>query len=524
MIYQNPSSIRVLIDHMCREKVKNDTWYLRLKQITRFALITQPEEEWEECFSCLAKYNWDGIRPIIHVRSVDELRKLLPIVTSGFFALNIAKSRNPSLELSSAIELGLLRRVSDLCLVDSKLDSHEIKNLMSSPDISNLYRLKVYGYRPFEVDTIKSIADSRHLPNLKHLDLSGKHMGDQGVAHICRSSLASNLESLNIGSNEISDQGMIYLAQTKWTNIKKLNLEYNPFTEVGLKNLAQNKHDSKLRSLLISTNRNFGDGVLTHALQQGPFFTKIENLSLAQCELGAMDLKQIATGETFKNLARFTSSSNAFSESEFTAFARTDRARNLNSIKTEYEAVNSNAVSALMSKVPSCNESLVKLSVKCCRVKNLCSKLSPSITDLTLDSNKLGPDGVKSVACAIKDSSLESLSLVDVRMDANSVIVLLENLPKTLTKLNLNRNYIGDDLTAALSQWDGLNQLEHLGLESSLLSDNALVELIESDKLHKLTSIDLSGTQNFNADTLNMVKEACRNLQRIIVPIELAYG
>lgn len=111
------------------------------------------------------------------------------------------------------------------------------------------------------------------------LNLSGKKIGDKGLAVLLRQEFLKDLRKMDLRYNEISPAGAKMLANTlTFKKLKTLILKHNFFSDEGAIALAQSKSFPKLENLQLGWNEVRDSGAL--ALAESQNFPELKKLDL----------------------------------------------------------------------------------------------------------------------------------------------------------------------------------------------------------------------------------------------------
>ena len=115
--------------------------------------------------------------------------------------------------------------------------------------------------------------------NGKTLNLSGKKIGDKGVALLLAHDVLKKVTKLDLRYNEISEKGARLLAESKnLTQIRKLELKHNYLLDAGAVALAGSRGFPKMQKLSLGWNEIRDQGALAFARSQS--FPKLKALDL----------------------------------------------------------------------------------------------------------------------------------------------------------------------------------------------------------------------------------------------------
>ncbi|TDJ61424.1 MAG: hypothetical protein E2O41_00555 [Nitrospina sp.] len=131
-------------------------------------------------------------------------------------------------------------------------------------------------YSKLDYDKIFEAGLSR---NGQRLNLSGKKIGDKGVALLLSHEVLKKVTALDLRYNEISEKGARLLAESQnLTQLKKLELKHNYLLDAGAVLLAGSKGFPKLQKLSVGWNEIRDEGALAFARSQN--FPKLKILDI----------------------------------------------------------------------------------------------------------------------------------------------------------------------------------------------------------------------------------------------------
>ncbi|KAI4875966.1 hypothetical protein NFI96_022099, partial [Prochilodus magdalenae] len=401
------------------------------------------------------------------------------ITDEGCAALFKALKSNPSLlrELnlnnnkpgdSGVKELSNLLGDPDCKLEKLQLDSCNItdegcttlfKALQSNP--SHLRELNLNINKPGN-SGVKELSDLLQDPHckLEKLLLEGCIITDEGCAALFKAlkSKPSQLRELNLNNNKPGDLGVTELSdllKSSDCKLEKLLLESCCITDEGFAVLlkALKSNPSLLRELNLNYNNPEDSGVkeLSDLLKNSN--CKLEKLHLSGCSI---------TGEGCAALFKALKSNSS---------------SHLTELNMNYNKPGQPGVKKLSELLEDSHCKLEKLQLERCSitdegctslVKALKSNKSSNLTELNLNYNNPGDEGVKRLSDLLKSSQckLESLQLCycSITDDGCSALAsaLKSNPTSQLRELNLNNNKPGDSGVRELS---GLLEDPHCKLE-----------------------------------------------------------
>jgi uncharacterized protein (TIGR02996 family) len=120
---------------------------------------------------------------------------------------------------------------------------YPLEILAGNPTFQNLTHLLLYPHalEPgdegayIDLDAVRALAQSKHLPKLTHLQLRLSDMGDEGVEVLVRSGLLGRLKMLDLMHGRITDEGAHALAACPGIGqLEQLEISHNRLTNAGI--------------------------------------------------------------------------------------------------------------------------------------------------------------------------------------------------------------------------------------------------------------------------------------------------
>jgi len=134
--------------------------------------------------------------------------------------------------------------------------------------------------------------------------------------------------------------------------------------------------------------------------------------------------------------------------------------------------------------------SLSECSLKDAAIRALAPSLSSSLKQLCLESNCIGPDGVKALAESLRNSHITHLNLGNNYVGDIGAQALAKSLPQTLTELDLSHNEIGDIGAQAIALSRAVN-LAHITFRYNDIGDVGACALAKNMG-ERLVGLDLA--------------------------------
>jgi eukaryotic-like serine/threonine-protein kinase len=134
------------------------------------------------------------------------------------------------------------------------------------------------------------------------LDLTNKHIGDEGVLKLTASPRLGRVSLLVLSGNGITDKGAVAIAESPHVaNLTKLVLWENHITDAGAVALAQSPFLANLTTLDLGSNKLGDEGV--KALAGSPFLGNLTALILVSNHIGEAGARALASSLYLTNLA-----------------------------------------------------------------------------------------------------------------------------------------------------------------------------------------------------------------------------
>jgi uncharacterized protein (TIGR02996 family) len=252
-----------------------------------------------------------------------------------------------------------------------------------------------------------ALMESPLLSRIRELDLINCSLGNGGPVLIARARQLARLEVLDLGFNDITDQ--------------------------GLRTLADISHLVNLRELSLNDNRQIGTpGV--RALADSPHFAQLRRLDLSGNGLSETALKVLINGESLKQLDSLALEGNNIGDGGVEALARSDLLRRI------------------LARSPALN--LGRNNIGPLGAQALAeSPLLEAVETLNLDINAIGDAGLRSLAQSPYLVRLLQLNVSENRIgDAGVLALARSDRPRTLTFIDLTRNFVTSDSIRALDE------------------------------------------------------------------------
>jgi len=155
-------------------------------------------------------------------------------------------------------------------------------------------------------------------PFLENLNLSKTNLSLQGVEAILDLSKWEQLKSLDVSQNELFDEGLSTLALVDWPLLESLNLSQVECSPKGVEALVNQSKWSQFKHLDISNNEIFDEGVAVLTLAEWPL---LEELNLKNTKITQKGLEILVHQIKLEKLKKLDISENIISDEGFKILA-----------------------------------------------------------------------------------------------------------------------------------------------------------------------------------------------------------
>lgn len=294
-------------------------------------------------------------------------------------------------------------------------DQFDFPGIFALPHLEQVGTLDMHSAR-VSLETLKALANSSTLKNLKQLNVSSNSLGKDGATVLASSSGLPQLADLDLSSCSLDDAAVSALASWKrLAKLTRLNLGYNSFTREGLRDLFAPGQLTELKELILNGNElgPEGAGVLASATQ----LQNLAELDLESTGLGRPGLQTLANASQFASV----------------------KVLNLSSNEIDAEGLKSVLNSPLFSKVEALTLSDNPLGDAGLEALSRWPGLS-HVKTLVIRSSSVTAVGIRALASSPHVSALEELDLSGSAAGVNGARAIVAS--ETLTKLkSLKLNY-----------------------------------------------------------------------------------
>ncbi|XP_072133528.1 uncharacterized protein [Mobula birostris] len=428
------------------------------------------------------------------------------------------------------------RSLKELSLNDNKLGDSGVKLLSAALRDSecNIQKLCLWNVGLTDSGAGDLNAALGGNPSLTVLNLNNNKLEDSGVKLVSAALKKSRckLQELRLRNVGLTDSGAKDLASTLRTNrsLMELNLNDNKLGDSGVKlvSAALKKAKCKIQKLWLRDVGLTDSGAkdLASALSSNPSLTE---LNLGANKLGDSGVKLVSAA--LKNseckiqklwlydVGLTDSGAKDLNSTLSTNQSLTELSLNDNKLGDSGVKLVSEALKLSECKIQKL--SLRNVGLTDSGVEDLLSALrtNPSLTELNLSGNKLGDSGVKLVSEALRNSEckIQKLCLYDVGLTDSGAKDLASTLStnRSLTELNLNDNELGDSGVKLVSEAlrNSKCEIQKLWLRDVGLTDSGAEDLASALRTNpSLTELNL-GANKLGDSGMKLVSAALRNTE-----------
>ncbi|XP_072133413.1 uncharacterized protein [Mobula birostris] len=428
------------------------------------------------------------------------------------------------------------RSLKELSLNDNKLGDSGVKLLSAALRDSecNIQKLCLWNVGLTDSGAGDLNAALGGNPSLTVLNLNNNKLEDSGVKLVSAALKKSRckLQELQLRNVGLTDSGAKDLASTLRTNrsLMELNLNDNKLGDSGVKlvSAALKKAKCKIQKLWLRDVGLTDSGAkdLASALSSNPSLTE---LNLGANKLGDSGVKLVSAA--LKNseckiqklwlydVGLTDSGAKDLNSTLSTNQSLTELSLNDNKLGDSGVKLVSEALKISECKIQKL--SLRNVGLTDSGVEDLLSALrtNPSLTELNLSGNKLGDSGVKLVSEALRNSEckIQKLCLYDVGLTDSGAKDLASTLStnRSLTELNLNDNELGDSGVKLVSEAlrNSKCEIQKLWLRDVGLTDSGAEDLASALRTNpSLTELNL-GANKLGDSGMKLVSAALRNTE-----------
>ena len=318
---------------------------------------------------------------------------------------------------------------------------------------------------------VESLAGAKHLVSLRKLNFSRFGSGyvedpfvtDAGVEVLAAAgSPFVNLTKLRLGGNQLGDAAVrALLASTSLTKLEKVEFRY---CELSPAAFAPSTGSARWKSLDVAGVRFPADAF--RAMVALPQLSQLAQLRANRADLDADDMQALAEASCVSELRELYLSDNGFASAGAQSLAGGNWT-NLHTLDLRDDKIGPSGVVALTAGT------------------------FPVMTDLCLDANEVGTIGAKAIADAPWAGSLRRLRLKGTKLDSDDVKSLAASPGlRNLTELSLESNAPGIEGVKAIAAAD-MPELTDLNLNDTLVQNESLKALTAASFFGNLLELGL---------------------------------
>lgn len=409
---------------------------------------------------------WPRLESLSIAAAIDEglLRLLSSVDAPRLKSFRIKGGFHDPMDLSSVekfARLPWLRELESLSLAAVWTDKEmltllraatfQLKSLELHGE-ANRGRMTIINDRKLGVLSFRAWAGSGALQNLENLSIRYQRIGDE-LVDVVRSAKSGKLRGLELLDVDLTDEGAEALAASpEIAGLTDLNLQGNLLTARGIRALARSPYLTRLRSLRIGgcffnpyydehPMMEHGDSAIGELLAS-PLLGRLCALSIVNARVGTPGISDLVSSKQLQHLRRLDLSFTPFGLERSDVLSRVDLPK------------------------------LESLRLACCRLENqaivtLVQGKLPSIRELDLSYNSIGPDGARALAAWKEMSRLRSLNLHDNCIGSAGLTALARRPGKgQLVALDVEQDC-----------WNSRQQLFGLEAASAVATSDALARL-----------------------------------------------
>lgn len=336
-----------------------------------------------------------------------------------------------------------LQNIRKLTFYNTSLRTVEAEQLASSPYLGNLRELDLG-----DINTTigprgaYAIARAKSLKQLRKLDIGNHAISDDGARQLIHAKCLATLTDISMWNNDLTDSTLFSLSQASHLKLTSLDLMDNFLSGSGLAAL-DGKHLSSLEYLSVSANSIGHDGAVN--LARIPFAENLRNLFAGEC---AMDDKALAVllSAEWPQLTELNLWDNGFGSHAAKALAANRSPTKLEELSLARCEIGPTAARALgrasLPVLQSLDADNTTLGPKGIRAL-LAGPLVSTLRTLHLDEAELGDDGAVALAKSPAVANLRWLRLSENHITNRGAVALAESpYLEAVQSLDLSANKI----------------------------------------------------------------------------------
>ncbi len=318
-------------------------------------------------------------------------------------------------------------------------------------------------------------------PNLRHLNLSGNQIGDDGLRALLNSGRLSQLIRLDLTENNLHLPSMERLAQCD-LNLKELVLDFNTLTGAGMQALVQAPWLDGLRSLSLNRTEIRTKGIT--ALSSCEALVNLRGLRLARCSFDQRGCDELARAKFVSQIQELNLSHNSIVDSDIRSLNQGDWS-SLISLDLSRNPIGREEIEALTCS-PNLTQQLKTLHVSCpsmtdSAIQELArSPLLAQLRSLSIQGEGHSEEALRTLFRSPDLDQLQELRLTGITGFASRSLAWLCDLSlPSLRRLAIPGLRIADQRAVALSEAPGLPKLCEIKCSTSHLTSETKAILEE---------------------------------------------
>lgn len=353
------------------------------------------------------------------------------------------------------------------------------------------------------IDDMHRFSDSPLLDHLRVLELPAMNLENDGVVALARSPRLKNIERLDLRENFIGTAGAHTLAYTPiFRNLTHLSLRGVGFgsysddpmlQEVGVRELAQSPHWTKLQSLDISGNQ-IGANALEMILH-AKNLSSLKYLDVSRNELGPGGAEVLRTTRSAMRLETLRIEETSIGDRGLIPLPQSPVLEKLRHLKMSACDLTSTGVEQLAKAIFRSTLQVLDLSGNSRISYSALRAVTESpceLHSLKMQNCELHATSKEGLTEALKDTRLLRLDLSGNSLDEKDIHRFVSAPEVTdLRELRLSKANIKSTTIQAMAHSTFLKNLRALELANNHLGKNALRTILEAPGLARLLELDL---------------------------------
>ena len=361
-----------------------------------------------------------------------------------------------------------MANIKTLNLTKLHLGDQEVESLCRNMLLSEIMEL-ILAENPIGSEGAQCLSNVENWKNLQILDLHETSIGDKGVAELSKNASWINLQTLNLAQSKIGTQGAAELSRnTAWTNLKELLLQHNKIGGEGAAALSKNASWINLHFLDLSDTNIDEHGAVE--LGKNLSWTQLQTLNLSRNKIGDKGAQELSKNTAWTKLQALY-----LSENSIGYFGGVELCKNIAWTNLQVLDLNLNKIDVGGARELARNSCLTQLR------------------ELNLLRNDIGAEGASELSSSSSLADLQTLALSENDLGNKGVAVLSKNSTwKNLQALNLTLNKISSEGAEELSKNTAWVNLRVLNLTCNSIRDKGALRLSENTTWVNLQTLILT--------------------------------